>query len=73
MTNIFDVDRVKIPAIPDMRTYAAALVVDWYSGYITIETFAEHNGVSYEHALAMLTLCKAIAASPHPEGRKGEQ
>lgn len=51
-----------------VRDYMQAVLLDWTNNYLTVEKFAEHNGINEQQALAFLKLAREIDATPHPEG-----
>lgn len=40
---------------------------DWVNQYLTVECFAEHNGLTTEQAQRLIALAREIHNSPHPE------
>ena len=40
---------------------------DWYNNYLTLEKFAEHNGLTENEAFALIRLAESCANNPHPE------
>lgn len=49
------------------RDYLKELYLDWRNNYLTIEKFAEHNGITKEHAEWLLLLAQNVNNSNHPE------
>ena len=41
--------------------------MDYVNDYLTVETFAEHNGLTDDEAKELLALAKKVALHPHPE------
>ena len=52
---------------PDVRTYCEAALMDWRNNYLTVEKFAEHNGLREDDARAFLAVAHVVFDSPHPE------
>jgi len=52
---------------PDARTYLQAVWLDWRNHYITVEKFAEHNGLLPVQARVLLEVAATVFHSPHPE------
>lgn len=40
---------------------------DYVNNYLTVEKWAEHNGLTVEQAQALLAVMRDIANTPHPE------
>ena len=51
----------------DTRAYLTELYYDWVNNYLTIATFAEHNGLHVEEAEKLIELARAVACVKHPE------
>lgn len=51
----------------NVREFAEAVTLDFFNNYMTVEQFAEHNGIHPELAAALLDVCQWIHESPHPE------
>ena len=49
------------------RDYLVELSLDWRNNYLSIETFAEHNGLTLDEAQALLDLAYEVRNHPHPE------
>lgn len=49
------------------RNYLEELYLDWINNYITIDKFAEHNGITHEQATKLIVLMQSIYNSNHPE------
>ena len=52
---------------PDARTYLKNVWLDWFNNYITVEKFAEHNGITTEQARLLLAIAGKVYETPHPE------
>ena len=40
---------------------------DWFNNYISLEVFAEHNGLTVQQAEQLVSLGRQVIESPHPE------
>ena len=49
------------------RDYLTELYFDYVNNYLTIELFAEHNGLYKEEAEKLIDLARAVACVKHPE------
>jgi len=49
------------------REQLAAVWREWVNDYLTIGTYADHHGLHYEEAAALLRLARACYEQPHPE------
>jgi hypothetical protein len=49
------------------RDYLTEIYLDWVNNYLTIEKFAEHNGLTDEQAITLLHLAKITFESKHPD------
>ena len=49
------------------REQLAAVWLGWVNDYLTVGTYAEHNGLRYEEAAALLSVARACYEQPHPE------
>ena len=49
------------------RTVLSELYLDYHNNYLTLEKFAEHNGLFIIQARALISLAKSIYLSEHPE------
>jgi hypothetical protein len=49
------------------RRQLAAVWLEWVNDYLTIGTYADHNGLTYDEAAALLKLARACHEQPHPE------
>ena len=50
-----------------MRQTLINTYLDYVNNYLSLEVWAEHNGLSYEDADTLLTLAKDVMNSNHPE------
>ena len=50
-----------------MRDQLAAIYLDYINNYLTVATFAEHNGLTVDDANLLLTLARNCHEQPHPE------
>lgn len=50
-----------------MRNTLTAAYLDWFNNYLSIDTYAEHNGLTYDQAKAFLELARDVAQSNHPD------
>lgn len=54
-----------------MSQTARQILIDLYNEYmcefLTVEVFAEHNGLTTEQGQALIKLAKEVANSRHPE------
>ena len=49
------------------RDTLISIYMDWFNDYLTVETFAEHNGLTSEQAQVLIDLARDVAHSEHPE------
>ena len=49
-----------------IRTLALSIYKEWFNNYLSIEAFAEKNGLEEEHAKELLGVCRKIAYTHHP-------
>ena len=49
------------------RDTLTAIYRDYANDYLTVETFAEHNGLLVNEAQILIDLARSVAAHPHPE------
>lgn len=49
------------------RNYLIELYFDYVNNYLTIELFAEHNGLRVDEAISLIKLAREIACTKHPE------
>lgn len=50
-----------------MRDVLIATYLDWTNNYLTIEKYAEHNGLTEEQAERLINLSRDVIHSDHPE------
>lgn len=50
-----------------MRNTLIEAYLDYVNNYLTVEVYAEHNGLTKEQALNLLALAKEVYDSRHPE------
>jgi hypothetical protein len=50
-----------------MRTTLINIYLDFRNNYLTIEKYAEHNGLHTNEAIELLKLAKIVFNSNHPE------
>lgn len=50
-----------------MRDILIGVYLDYVNNYLTVEKFAEHNGLTKQQAEQLLRLAKAVFNSNHPE------
>jgi hypothetical protein len=50
-----------------MRDTLIAVYLDWFNNYLTIERYAEHNGLYPDQAESLIKLAKDVYQSEHPE------
>lgn len=50
-----------------MRQQLIDWYLDWVSNYLSVDKFAEHNGLSRDQALKLLELGEELHNTPHPE------
>ena len=56
--------KINMPGAREMLNLA---YLDYFNNYLTVETYADHHGLSTEHARAFLELAKLVLETPHPE------
>lgn len=49
------------------RDQLIAMYLDWRNDYVDVATYAEHNGVTLDQAVALLDLAREVANSDHPD------
>lgn len=54
--------------IKQARQYLIDIYLDWRNNYLSIEKFAEHNGLHYTHASQLLQLAQTVFETNDPEG-----
>jgi hypothetical protein len=50
-----------------MRDILINAYLDYRNNYLTVEKYAEHNGLSYQQALDLINLGSRVFHSPHPD------
>lgn len=50
-----------------MREILINTYLDWINNYITIELYAEHNGLTKEQAGILIGVAREVFYSDHPE------
>lgn len=50
-----------------MRELLINAYLDILNNYLTIEKYAEHNGLTIEQAITLKALAKSVFESKHPE------
>ena len=50
-----------------MRDTLVSVYLDWRNNYLTVDKFAEHNGLSVQQAKDLITLATSVFESQHPE------
>jgi hypothetical protein len=51
----------------ELRSVMVEYYLDWRNNYLTIDRFAEHNGLTVNQAVDLIRQAKVIFNSPHPE------
>jgi hypothetical protein len=51
----------------DLRSVMIEHYLDWRNNYLTVEKFAEHNGLHIDQAIDLIRQAKVIYNSNHPE------
>ena len=49
------------------REQLAAVYLEWVNDYLTIGTYADHHGLTYDEAATLLSVARACYYQPHPE------
>lgn len=49
------------------RDYLIECYLDFFNNYITVEKWAEHNGMTIPDAVELLALAKSVTNKQHPE------
>jgi hypothetical protein len=56
---------------PEKTLYARQALIDIYlnyiNNYLTVSTFAEHNGMTKKQGMELLTMAKQVFDAPHPD------
>ena len=63
MPSVFEKQKPEISA----RTQLKEIYLDWFNNYLSIERYAERNGLTYGQAEILLGLAKEVSLAPHPE------
>jgi hypothetical protein len=50
-----------------MREIIIQAYLDYLNNYLTVEKFAEHNGLTVDQATTFIALAKDVWQSKHPE------
>jgi hypothetical protein len=51
----------------ELRDVLIDVYDDWRNNYLTIEKFAEHNGLLPSEAETLINLCREVVKHEHPE------
>jgi hypothetical protein len=51
----------------ELRAVMIEYYLDWRNNYLTVEKFAEHNGLHIDQAIDLIRQAKVIFNSTHPE------
>lgn len=43
------------------------IYLDWFNNYLSVETYADHNGLEVDQASALITLARSVYNSEHPD------
>lgn len=54
-------------ANPNMREVLKAVYLDWINNYLSIQAYAEHNGLTVEEAEKLIMLARCVYSHPHPD------
>lgn len=49
------------------RDYLCKIYLDWRNNYLTIDRFAEHNGLTVNEAQSLINLSREVFSHEHPE------
>lgn len=49
------------------RDQLAEVYYDWFNNYLTIEHYAEVNGLTEKEAIILIELAESCTNNPHPE------
>lgn len=58
---------IKITKTIQARDILIECYLDFFNDYLTVEKYAEHNGLTPEQAKTFLELAKQVENSEHPE------
>jgi len=50
-----------------MRDQLIAAYLDWRNNYLSLDCYAEHNGLTVEQADSLLILAREVFTTSHPE------
>ena len=50
-----------------MRKVLIDTYLDYVNNYLTVSTYAEHNGLTTDQALELLSIARKVFQSTHPE------
>lgn len=50
-----------------MRDILIKTYLDWVNNYVSVDTFAEHNGITKEQAYSLIALSRDVFRSSHPD------
>lgn len=50
-----------------MRDVLIQAYLDYWNNYLTVEKYADHNGLSVDQASALINLARQVFDSQHPE------
>ncbi len=53
--------------LPNYRDVLRSIYCDWRNDYLTVDKFAEHNGLTSEQAVNLIDLAREVFSSSHPE------
>lgn len=56
-----------MPMTIQYRELLISIYLDWYNNYASVETFAEHNGLTKEQGEALINLARQVYNSDHPD------
>jgi|TARA_R110002124_G_scaffold78037_1_gene208616 hypothetical protein len=51
----------------ELRDVLTDYTLDYVNNYLTVEKFAEHNGLTQEQATELLLIGKKLWNTPHPQ------
>lgn len=49
------------------RKVLVEIYLDWMNNYVSVETFADHGGLTYEDAYDLIELARRVFNTNHPE------
>lgn len=52
---------------PQARDILTHLYCDWRNNYLTVDKFAEHNGLTSKQAVILIDLAREVFETDHPE------